>query len=39
MEAGAAPSKPKVFDADHPFLFAIRDIKRNEILFIGRVAR
>jgi serine protease inhibitor len=25
------------FAADHPFLFVIRDVKRGNVLFIGRV--
>ena len=29
--------KPKVFKADHPFLFFIRDRKTNAVLFSGRV--
>ncbi len=33
-----APSH-KVFIADHPFLFLIRDLHSGAILFIGRVAR
>jgi serpin B len=28
---------PVRFDADHPFAFVIRDVKRNRILFMGRV--
>lgn len=39
MLAGAMPSKPVEFHCDRPFLFAIRDAKRNEILFIGRFAK
>jgi serpin B len=34
----AGPARqPKVFKADHPFLFVIRDRKTNAILFSGRV--
>ena len=29
--------QPKVFKADHPFLFYIRDRKTNAVLFYGRV--
>ena len=32
------PVPPKVFRADHPFLFLIRDVKHGTILFLGRVA-
>jgi serpin B len=28
---------PVVFDADHPFLFVIRDVKSGAVLFVGRV--
>jgi serpin B len=31
------PAQPKVFRADHPFLFAIRNTTTGEILFVGRV--
>jgi serpin B len=27
-----------VFRADHPFLFALRDTKSGNLLFLGRVA-
>jgi len=33
----AAPSKPVVFRADHPFLFLIRDVRSGCILFLGRL--
>ncbi|MES2963899.1 MAG: serpin family protein [Bdellovibrionota bacterium] len=36
---GSAPSKKTEFHCDRPFLFAIRDVKRNEILFIGRFGK
>jgi serpin B len=36
--AGVSPSpEPKIFKADHPFLFFIRDRKTNAVLFCGRV--
>lgn len=34
---GSPPPPPKVFKADHPFLFFIRDRKTNAVLFSGRV--
>lgn len=35
--AGAAPSEPKVFHADRPFLFFIRDLETGLVMFTGRV--
>ncbi len=39
MRAGSAapPDEPKVFSADHPFLFLIRHNASGAILFLGRV--
>src|SRR5262249_23648371 len=34
----SAPVEPKVFRADRPFLFLIRDNKTNSVLFLGRYA-
>jgi serpin B len=31
------PDPPKLFRADHPFLFAIRNTNTGEVLFVGRV--
>lgn len=36
--AESMPPEPKVFRADHPFIFVIRDEKTGAILFMGRVA-
>jgi serpin B len=33
-----AIEKPKIFRADHPFIFVIQDKKTGNILFLGRVA-
>jgi serpin B len=33
----AGPGTCKVFTADRPFIFLIRDIKTNTILFVGRI--
>jgi serpin B len=32
------PSNRKIFDCDHPFVFFIRDIPTNQILFMGYLA-
>jgi len=34
---GSPPPPPKLFKADHPFLFFIRDRRTNAVLFSGRV--
>lgn len=41
MKAGSAarPQEPKVFHADHPFVFEIRHRATGAILFAGRVTR
>ena len=40
MMVGTAfrPQEPKVFKADHPFVFVIRDRRTGAVLFMGRVA-
>ena len=34
----APPRNPVRFDADHPFLFFLRDQKTGAVLFAGRLA-
>jgi serpin B len=34
----ALPQPLEVFDADHPFVYMIRDVISNQVLFIGQVA-
>ncbi|HEY3320373.1 MAG TPA: serpin family protein [Planctomycetota bacterium] len=36
-KTGGPPPKPKVFRADHPFLFVIRHEQSGAILFLGRL--
>jgi serpin B len=38
MASLGPPGEPKVFNADHPFLFLIRHNATGEILFMGRLA-
>jgi hypothetical protein len=35
---GTAPEEPLTFNADHPFLFVIRERATDNILFMGKVA-
>jgi serpin B len=39
MKLRSAPAKPKLFRADHPFLFAIRHNASGAILFQGRMGQ
>lgn len=36
-EAAAIELPPARFIADHPFVFVIRDVKRGNVVFVGRV--
>ncbi len=36
--AGGMPPEPKLFHADRPFLFFVRDVKTGLVMFAGRVA-
>lgn len=38
VTSAAAKPMPVVFNADHPFVFAIRDLGSGALLFMGRVA-
>jgi serpin B len=37
--AAPPPTPPPIFRADHPFVFFIRDVPNDTILFLGRVVR
>jgi serpin B len=37
LATGKAPPRPKLFRADHPFIFIIQERESGNILFIGRV--
>lgn len=37
MKLRGSPQRPATFQADHPFLFLIRDTRTGSVLFIGRV--
>ncbi len=37
MQARGAAPQQEQFNADHPFIFAIRDLRNGALLFIGRV--
>jgi serpin B len=37
LDGDPDPTKPKIFRADHPFMFIIRHKQTNAILFMGRV--
>jgi serpin B len=38
MAPGGMPHKPKVFTADRPFIFMIKENATGALLFVGRVA-
>jgi len=37
QECVSIPEEPKIFKADHPFIFIIEQKKTGNILFLGRV--
>jgi serpin B len=37
LAAAPVPQEPKVFNANHPFLFVIRDTASGSVLFLGRM--
>ena len=39
LRGDAAPPPPKVFEANRPFLFAIRHVPTGAVLFLGRVSQ
>lgn len=38
LRGTAAPSEPVTLTVDHPFLFALRDVRTGTVLFLGRVS-
>jgi serpin B len=39
VTCACGPPQPQLFNADHPFLFALRDTHSGSLLFMGRVMR
>jgi serpin B len=39
MTAIRNPTEPKIFNADHPFIFLIKDNTTGSILFMGKIMK